>query len=240
MKKICICLSLLVGSVAISHSQGIIPIPSDTSVASGTITDEFDPQDIHLEVKNNTVNSQTFSWMLKNYSTPSTNWEVKLCDNKNCYDLLFNPGPYESLNVSAGDTMDFKFQFSPHCVSGTGDADVLVWLTGDSANTALMIHFTANLIANCPNAITDIPHSNLRLYPNPVKGTFTVNGLSDAGNLSFEVYNMKGDLVKSSVNSTVGDQIEISIETLAKGTYILKVADEGGRIVATSRLNKVD
>ncbi len=240
MKKSYICLSILVGSILFSHSQGIITIPSDTSVASGTITDEFDPQDIHLEVKNNTVNSQTFSWMLKDYSTPSTAWEVKLCDNNNCYDLLLNPGPYVSLNVSPGDTMDFKFQFSPHCISGTGDADVLVWLTGDSANTARMIHFTANLVANCPNAVKDISASNLILFPNPVNGTFTVSGLPDAGNLSFEVYNLKGELVKSKANSTVGDQIEISIETLAKGTYILKVADEKGHIVATSKLNKAD
>lgn len=221
-------------------AQNIITIPGDTSAVTGVVTDEFDPLDVHLEVVNPMAQDITFTWMMKNYSTPSGVWEVKLCDNNNCYDLLLNAGPYESLTVAAGDTMDFKFQFSPHCVNGAGDADVLVYVTGDSANTAKSLHFTANITTTCVNAISAVNKLNINLFPNPVKGSFVVTGLDNVGNLSFEVYDLKGKLVKSKVTGASADQIEISVENLTQGTYLLKVSDESGKIIATARLNKVN
>lgn len=240
MKKIYLLVTLTFTAFGLTQAQSIITIPGDTSVHSGTVTDEFDPMDIHLEVKNNTAQAQTFTWKLTNYTTPSAAWEVKLCDNNNCYDLLLSVGPYESLSVPAGDTMDFKFQFSPHCVNGTGEADVLVYITGDSANTAKSIHFTGNITTTCMNAIGDIQKKNITLFPNPVKGTFVVKGIESAGNLSFEVYDLQGQLVKSRVVNASDEQIEISVETLSTGTYVLRVANETGKVVATSRLNKVN
>lgn len=235
-------LSLVVGLLTgVSlYSQNIVTIPGDTSVATGVVTDEFDPLDVHLEVINPMAQDITFTWMMKNYSTPSGVWEVKLCDNNNCYDLLLNPGPYESLTVAAGDTMDFKFQFSPHCINGTGEADVLVYVTGDSVNTAKSLHFTANITTTCINSINETGNSGISLFPNPVKGSFTVSGLNNAGNLSFEVYDIKGKLVRSKVTGATDNQIEISVETLSQGTYFLKVSNENGKVVATTRLNKVN
>jgi hypothetical protein len=81
---------------------------------------------------------------------------------------------------------------------------------------------------------------SINLYPNPVKGSFVVSGLDNAGNLSFEVYDLKGMLVKSKVTGASDDQIEISVETLTQGTYLLKVSDEFGAVIATARLNKVN
>ena len=240
MKKIYLLAVLAIFLFTCTRAQSIVTIPGDTSVATGTVTDEFDPMDIHLEVKNNTAQAQTFTWKLTNYSTPSAAWEVKLCDNNNCYDLLLSAGPYESLPVAAGDTMDFKFQFSPHCVNGTGEADVLVYVTGASANTARSIHFTGNITTTCMNAIGDVQKKSITLFPNPVKGTFVVKGIEDAGNLSFEVYDLQGQLVKSRVVNANDELIEISVETLATGTYVLRVSDEQGKVVATSRLNKVN
>jgi hypothetical protein len=240
MKKIYLFLALTSVISLFTNAQSIITIPGDTSVATGTVTDEFDPLDIHLGVKNNTAQSQTFTWMMKNYSTPSGLWEVKLCDNYNCYDMLLNPGPYESSSVAAGDTMDFKFQFAPHCLNGTGEADVLVFITGDSANTAKLIHFTANITTTCVNAINEAGQKTIRLFPNPVKGSFIVSGLENVGNLLFEVYSLQGQLVKSRVANATENQIEISVETLTNGTYVLRVTNQLGKVVATSRLNKVD
>lgn len=239
MKKIYISAAALLFAVG-AFAQSIITLPGDTSIGTGTVADEFDPYDVHLEVINNTAQDQTFTWMMKGYTTPSAAWEVKLCDNNNCYDLLINPGPYESLSVAAGDTMDFKFQFSPHCLNGTGTSDILVYITGDSANTATDLHFRANVTTTCVNGINDVARKNISIFPNPVKGSFVVKGLEDEGNLSFEVYNLNGSLVKSRVLSATGTDMEISVETLTAGVYVLKVTDEKGAVVGTTRLTKVD
>ncbi|MCW5909266.1 MAG: T9SS type A sorting domain-containing protein [Chitinophagales bacterium] len=239
MKKIYTVLSVFSFTVLSLQAQTIITIPGDTSVVSGVVTDEFDPFDVHLEVVNTTNQSQTFTWMMKGYTTPSPNWEVKLCDNNNCYDLLLNAGPYESKSVGAGDTMDFKFQFSPHCINGTGTSDILVYITGDSAATAKLLHFKATLTTTCVSSVGSSSVKSITLHPNPVKGSFIVSGLEDEGNLSFEVYDLEGKLVKSKVKNASAEQIEISVESLAEGTYVLKVSDERGQVVASSRLNKV-
>lgn len=240
MKKIYMSVAALFFTATCTFAQSIITLPGDTSIASGNVVDEFDPYDVHLHVINNTAQDQTFTWLMKGYTTPSAYWEVKLCDNNNCYDLLINAGPYESLTVAAYDTMDFKFQFSPHCINGTGTSDIVAYLTGDSANTAVELHFKANVTTTCVNAINDVARKNISIFPNPVKGTFTVKGLEDEGNLSFEVYNLDGKAVKSKVVSATGTDMEISVETLATGVYVLKVTNEEGVVIGSTRLNKVD
>lgn len=241
MKKIYTLAVALVLGAAAANAQAIITIPGDTSIATGNVADEFDPFDIHLEVINNTNDEQTFTWMMKGYQTPSAAWEVKLCDNNNCYDLLINEGPYESLPVAAGDTMDFKFQFSPHCVNGSANSDIEVHLTSDSIGSTELLHFKANNITNsCATGIGLVNANNISIYPNPVVNTFVVKGLENAANLNYEVYNIAGKLVESKVTGNNGNGVEISIVGLPQGSYILKAIDNKGLVVATSRLNKVD
>lgn len=242
MKKIYMMAAALVLGAATVQAQAIISLPGDTSIATGNVGDEFDPFDIHLEVINNTNDEQTFTWMMKGYNTPSAGWEVKLCDNNNCYDLLINVGPYESLPVAAGDTMDFKFQFSPHCINGSANSSIEVHLTGDSANTTRLLHFKAENITNtcATTGIGFVNANNISIYPNPVVNSFVVKGLENAASLNYEVYNIAGKLVESKVTSANANGVEVSVIGLPQGSYILKAVDSKGAVVATSRLNKVD
>src|SRR5687767_9109224 len=110
-------LSLLFVSLSLSLSaQKLITIPNDSSFVTSVVVDEFELTDVHIYVKNNTPDSVTVTWQMLNYTGPSQ-WTLGLCDNFNCYDMLLNPGPYESLYILAGDTMDMKFQFAAHCVA---------------------------------------------------------------------------------------------------------------------------
>lgn len=239
MKKIYTLAVAMVVGLAAANAQSVITVPGDTSIATGMVYDEFDPFDVHLYVVNNTANDETFMWFMTGYTTPSANWEVKLCDNNNCYDLLINPGPYESLTVPAGDTMDFKFQFSPHNVDGIGTANIVTYFQSDSAGSVKELFFKATIDA--VTGINEANKTNISLYPNPVQSSFVVKGLENvAGNLAFEVYNVAGKLVESTVKNADNSQIEISVATLPQGTYILKAFDAQGNTIATSRLNKVD
>lgn len=238
MMKIYTLVTAIMLSAATVSAQAIITYPSDTATATGMVYDEFDPFDVKLYVVNNTPDEQEFVWYMTGYTTPSPNWEVKLCDNNNCYDLLFNPGPYNSLPVPAGDTMEFKFQFSPHLIDGIGTADLVTYFESDSLGTVKNLFFQATIDA--VTGIGSVNTSPISLYPNPVQNSFIVKGLENAGNLAFEVYNVAGKLVESNVKSADNSQIEISVATLPQGTYILKAFDANGKTIATSRLNKVD
>ncbi len=239
MKKTFTLTLLFVAFCSAIFAQSIIPVPNDSAAVSANVTDEFDPVDVHIHVINNYGQAATFSWLLKNYVAPAS-WELKLCDNNNCYDLLFGSETHVSLTVNAGDTMDMKFQYSPHCLNGSGTANITIYVTGDSAATSTVLNYKADLTTTCTTGVIEVGNKGLRLYPNPVKSVFTVTGLDNAGNLSFEVYDMKGAAVKSEVKSATNTSIDISIANLPRGVYVLKAFDKEGNIAGTSRLSKVD
>jgi hypothetical protein len=238
MKKIYFTLITLFAATAI-NAQQLIPVPNDSTEASGTMTDGFDPFDIHLKLINNSNSTNTITWGLQSNYAPAQ-WGLGVCDNNNCYDLLIAAGPYVSLPIAAHDTVDMKMQYTSHCITGTGVGTIYVYVTGDSVNSLTHLTYTANLTANCGSGIAESSIPQLNIYPNPVKSSFLVTGLQDAGNVAFEVYDMKGATVTSSIKNASNNQIDISIESLAKGNYILKAFDAKGRVIGNARLSKID
>ena len=239
IKNYLVVLVLVLAAFA-GNSQQLIPFPNDSAEINDVSVDSFTASDIHIEIINNTVDSVTITWGLHNYQTPSS-WQIALCDNNNCYDLLIGIPQHTSYPVGSGDTMDFKFQYTAHCITGTGNTNVYYYITGDSTNSLQHLNYKANLTANCPNGIVEKASvNNLKVYPNPIKNSFLVSGLENVGNLSLEVYDMKGAIVKTEVKNATNSEIEISIQTLSKGEYLLKVYDANGKIINTSRINKMD
>lgn len=223
-----------------AEAQSIIASPNDSASENVVIPDEYTPAEVHVHVINNDNMQQAITWKMVNVNVPNANWEAKLCDNVNCYDLLINPGPYNSAYIPAHDSMDTKFQFTAHCQNGTADCNVVFYIDGDSANTAVVVNYKATITSTCTNGIKDIAKNRLHVYPNPVKNSFVVSGLANAGNMQFEVYDLQGRLMKPEVTSANGNEIEISITTLNAGTYILKAIDHNGVVVASSQLSKID
>ncbi|MFN8322629.1 MAG: T9SS type A sorting domain-containing protein [Chitinophagales bacterium] len=238
MKKTTTLLLLLL-TFGFIKAQYLSVTPNDSVTVSTNVADEFDLAEAHIHIINNLKGDVTYTWKMVNYVAPPA-WELKLCDNNNCYDLILNNQLRESLVVPAGDSMDMKFQFSPHCVAGMASVNVVVFVSGDSVNSATIINYRADLTTSCINAIGKVENTNIKLYPNPVKSSFTVSGLENTGNLSFEVYDIKGSVVKSEIVSTTNNGIEISIAHVAAGDYLLKAFDSLGVVIATAKLQKVD
>ena len=238
MKKTTTLLVLLL-TFGVIKAQYFSVSPNDSVMVSANVADEFDLAEAHIHILNNLKGDVTYTWKMLNYVAPSA-WELKLCDNNNCYDLILNNQFRESLVVPAGDSMDMKFQFSPHCVAGMASVNVVVFVSGDSANSATVINYQADLTTSCVNAINKVENTNIRLYPNPVKNSFTVSGLENAGNLSFEVYDMKGSMVKSEIVGASNNGIEIYIAHVAAGDYLMKAFDSRGMVIASAKLQKID
>ncbi len=238
MKKIYTAILLLISAFTINAQQLIIT-PNDSAAITNVVTDGFEPYDVHLVLTNNTGTPASVTWGLKDYAAP-TGWELKLCDNNNCYDLLLAPGPHVSLTIAAGDTMDMKAQFTSHCIADSGSMNVYAYVTGDSANSVVTLNYKATLGANCATGIKETESTLLKIYPNPVRSSFVVSGLKDAGNLSYVVYDIKGAVVNSEVKNSSPAQTEISIQNLPNGNYLLKVFDANKKAVGSARLSKVD
>lgn len=67
-------------------------------------------------------------------------------------------------------------------------------------------------------AVNDIKKSNIKLYPNPVKDILKIN-LPDQENIrEINIYNTVGQKLK-----TLSNQKEISVETFAKGIYLIDI-----------------
>lgn len=238
MTKSTISLFIALCITVVLNAQTIPTTPNDSVSVTATQTDEFEPTDAHIEVINSGNTSTTFTWMLKDYTAPSV-WELKLCDNNNCYDLLLNPGPYESLTVLAGDTMDMKFQFSAHCTAGIGNANVIIYVTGDSANTATMLNYKANLAVNCPNGVSELTAPAFKVTPNPFQSSFSIAGFSSTQDFRFEVYDLTGRLVESET-SMDNNSVEVKMPSAPAGSYILRAINSKGEVVSNSKVQKVN
>lgn len=227
-----------VAALQFANAQAFIGSPNDSAFLNTSVPDQYTPAEVHIHLINNTGQGQQISWALVNYTIPTPAWEVALCDNVNCYDMKINPGPHLSNTVAAGDSMDTKFQFTAHCVNGTGECNIAFWIDGDSANTVKVLNYKAQIFNECVNAVTEIKKNSLHLYPNPVQHSFIVSGLENAGNLEFEVYDLQGRLAESQVTGASAGTVEISIANLPAGSYVLKAIDKNGQVVATSQLSK--
>lgn len=223
----------------LTQAQPLMATHGDSAQTTFTVVDGFEPVDIHLTLHNNSNSAITITWGLESNIAPQE-WGLGVCDNNNCYDMLFSPGPYVSLSIAAHDTIDMKLQYTSHCKAGTGTARVYAYVTGDSANSVVHLNYKANLGASCETGINGVNLSPLKIYPNPSTGSFVVSGLEDAGNVSFEVYDMKGAAVKSEVKGITDSQLEISLQNQPKGNYIFRVFDADGKVIGSSRLSKLD
>ncbi|MEZ4983293.1 MAG: T9SS type A sorting domain-containing protein [Saprospiraceae bacterium] len=90
-----------------------------------------------------------------------------------------------------------------------------------------------NLALSVDNVINT---AALLIYPNPVSGQFQVElEMKKSSDVSFQVYNMLGQLVKNQVaNLTTGaHQQSINVSQLQKGMYILKIQTQEGSISKT-------
>lgn len=239
MQRVLLVLIIISASVKVTFSQAnFILLPSDTAV----VTQYLNTNDIaegFIKVKNISNHNDTIKWVGVNKTGPH-DWTANVCDILNCYSFSYI---VRTFILAPGDTGTMRMDLDAVCQPGTGEIRLMMWEYGDSAGKVLYPNWQLNITvaSGCVAGIDDnsTTHS-LKIYPNPVQHSFVVSGLNNTGNFSFEVYDMKGALVKSEIKNATNTAIEISIENLPAGTYVLKAFDRDNRIAGTARLSKID
>ncbi len=93
--------------------------------------------------------------------------------------------------------------------------------------------FTVSVDSEVTTDILNTTQTEVEIYPNPVKTTFYMSGISGTGELY--IYNAVGSLVKYNSSMETGSSIDVT--DLPKGIYVVRLKDENG--VATIKINKI-
>lgn len=86
-----------------------------------------------------------------------------------------------------------------------------------------------------PAGIKNIGSSdtNIELYPNPSSGRFTVTNANDK---SFVIYDINGRIVRHTLSVSDGTSAEIDLGENIPGIYFIRISDNKGKIVQTSKI----
>lgn len=77
-----------------------------------------------------------------------------------------------------------------------------------------------------PAGLTDNQFNELvTIYPNPSSDNLFVKGL--ASNATVQVVDMLGNVMSSNVYNNISGDVQVNISSLAKGSYIIKISQEG-------------
>jgi len=105
------------------------------------------------------------------------------------------------------------------------------WLDPDNTNT-----MQVNYYPDGPVGLDEVAAVNeVKIYPNPSNGIFNVS-LGDASEMSYEVYNILGQTVKS--GKLTADNNTVNLTDSKEGVYILKLTDTANNTSATRKIVK--
>lgn len=84
-----------------------------------------------------------------------------------------------------------------------------------------------NVVGIKDNIIVNNPESNLRIYPNPASSTTTLDyALTDASNVTLQVYDMNGRLLSSldkGRQSSGKHSLQMNVQNMKSGVYVIRV-----------------
>ncbi|MFN4083897.1 MAG: T9SS type A sorting domain-containing protein [Bacteroidia bacterium] len=176
-----------------------------------------------LEAKSNFRNISTeptdniFDWKVIDISIP-TGWEFGMCDPNNCLtNLQLNSTGYFTLDI--GQQGEFKGDFVPNGISGTGSATITITSRKFPANTDTLKYTVNAWVTSVKNVSKS---TELSLFPNPAKDKISVK-YQTRENISIDIYNVLGSKVKNINHS--GMETEINITDLKNGVYFIRFND---------------
>jgi len=170
-----------------------------------------------LEAKSiftNNSNETEFEWHILEVQMTS-GWEYGMCDPFNCLTNL-SVGNKGSFTMAKGATGEFKGDFVPNGIGGTGRAKVHIYAkndaTVDDTVEFVISGWATGLRENTANR-------EFSFYPNPVKDRLNIK-FNAREAVTIEIYNVLGTKVKSFVHS--GLESELNISDLQNGIYFIR------------------
>lgn len=221
MKKLL--LTICFGMLSFGLFAQIISISGDTIFANG-IASEFDIV-AYGSIRNTGTAPANFRWV-RVMNNLSANWKNAICDVVTCYSDVTDSSDF-TLNANEVGNMDAHFY--PGGFAGSGTVRVRVYEIGNPTNQTIITFIGA---AN-PTSTADLKKPEFKLYPVPATDVLYLKGIKNLTQGKVEIYNAIGKKVQELSFSNAQQAVEIPIQYLPKGNYILRVFN-GKQVVSKS------
>lgn len=171
-------------------------------------------------------------WEIYSIDVPAT-WtnDVVVCDLITCHTLAVNSNQYTILDNKK---TAFDVHFYNGNNAGVGTVKLLVYEVADSANTAKIATFVANIQEGV--GIKQNEKIAFSVYPNPTSSFVYLNASEISSIDRVEIYNIIGKKVKSQAISN--NKTAINVSDLDKGVYIVKVLADNNTLFHTQSFVK--
>ncbi len=171
-------------------------------------------------------------WKIAAHDFP-TDWQSSfaLCDNNTCYSgaSLFD-GTIRTTNSIAPTTAADFYVWPDLSTASLGTHYAKINLTQGAYSKDSWYIFTKNT-----TGVISVNKSNndIIVYPNPASNEITIRYDSKLKAESILVYSADGRLMKTTKDTGLSSKIDV--KNMPSGIYIVRVLNESGQIVATSR-----
>ncbi len=221
MKKLLLTLLFVAGFFGLKAQ--LISTTGDTSFANGSSAD-FEIV-AHANVRNTAASTATFRWVRVTNSL-SANWKMAVCDVVTCYSDITDSAEF-SLNPN--ETGNIDAHFYPNNNNGGGTTRVRIFEIGNPANQ-LVLTFLGSTLAN---STADLKKPEFKLYPIPANDILFLKATKNMASGKVEIYNVIGKKIQEMNFNTTTQPLEIPVQMLPKGNYILRVIS-GRQVVSKS------
>jgi hypothetical protein len=212
MKKLLLTISF--GFLTVGLFAQIISVSGDTIFANGLATD-FELVG-NADIRNTSTTSANFRWV-RITNNLTTNWKTAICDVVTCYSDNTDSSDF-SLSANAVGNMDAHFY--PYSTNGSGITRVRVFEIANPSNQTIITFIGATN----PTSVADLKKPEFKLYPVPATDVLYLMGTKNLSQGKLEIYNAIGKKIQELNFSNAQLQaIEVPIQTLPKGNYILRV-----------------
>ena len=144
------------------------------------------------------------------------------CLLEGCYELIIDDSYGDGLNGSVEAQCDFDGSME---LTRQTNGDLLAELT--EANSDFGSTITFNFCAENTASLNEFSTNNVKLYPNPTNGLFTVD-VSFSGSKTIRVTDLTGKVIKEV--STSNDSVQFNQIDVSSGVYLVAVITEVGTI----------
>ncbi|RYJ41175.1 T9SS type A sorting domain-containing protein [Flavobacterium beibuense] len=128
---------------------------------------------------------------------------------------------------------DYYGRFNKSWSTGSSSSNRLRdWLDPNNTSSTTLDYYSPLL------GVSDVvsPVNEIKVYPNPSNGLFTVSLTDDASALQYEVYNVLGQAVQSGKIDSANNTIDMTAK--ANGVYILRLTDAAANKTLTRKIVK--
>jgi len=246
MKRIILFLLIFFSNLNVLNGQDVVMNPDDVSLDTifDFLNDPF-PQfmstyDLNSNVFNNGSSDIELQWEIEQLSGP-TEWKTLLSydpasGGHSEWGQLSNFATFP-LTIEGEGNSHFNMRVRPNLVAGCGVYRVKITPYSDTTNilTTGIFNLKINVDADCNELVAtkNVNRSTAKIFPNPTTDYFSITENPDVK--SIQIFDILGkEMAVSSFQN--GDAINIS--NFPNGLYLVRMLDDDGDVLKTTRLTK--